>query len=324
MSADQIVVYGDKTPILYRSNDDCVTWQTIKVFSQGISGVRELANGELLVSISGDGVANAGELWLSSDYPTLGPGASWSKVLTANSGPSSYIEGMWGMSIFENIVCVSEYGLKNPPTDGARYAYLSEDSGETFAQIFDLGTATGSHMHGIAYDPYWDAIWIVTGDGAFRSIRVSFDHGDNWEVVSTAYQPVGILPIEDCILFVNDAPPNGVMRIDRAGGQVGMVVQTALVIDPAATLTMIGGMPYRYAEGYPCLLPFFPNVASKGSELWSTMDGITFTQLWQDVPTGVVERGLYKVVGPTATGYLFGESNDGRQANLSRLTLVAP
>jgi len=170
----------------------------------------------------------------------------------------------------------------------------------------------------------WDAIWLVTGDGAFRSIRVSFDHGGNWTVVSTAYQPVGILPIENCILFVSDAVPNGVMRIDRSGGQVNMTVVTALTIDPSASLTMIGGMPYRYAAGYPVLLPFFPNVANKGSELWSTYDGVTFTQLWQDTATGVTERGLYKVVGPTASNYLFGESNDGRTSNYSRITLPRP
>lgn len=289
-----------------------------------MSGVRELANGELLVSISGDGVSLPGELWRSTDYPTLDTACTWTKVLTANSGPSSYIEGMWGMSSYQNIVCVSEYGLKNPPTDGARYAYLSTDAGLNFSQIFDHGTNVGSHLHGIAYDPWWSAIWLVAGDGAFRTINVSFDNGAHWEVVSTVYQPVGIIPIEDCILFVSDAVPNGVMRIDRSGGQVGMVVVTALVIDPAASLTMIGGMPYRARPGDPVLLPFFPNVADKGSELWATDDGITFTQLWQDTATGVTERGLYKVVGPTASGYLFGQSNDGRQANYSRITLLAP
>jgi len=324
MSADRVTVYGDKTPTLFRSSDSCETWTSIKVFTQSVSGVRELANRELLVSISGDGVANAGELWRSTNYPTLDTGCTWTKVLTANSGPSSYIEGMWGMSSYQNIVCVSEYGLKNPPTDGARYAYLSTDSGLTFTQIYDHGTNVGSHTHGIAYDPWWDAIWLVTGDGAYRSIQVSFDAGAHWTVVSTAYQPVGILPIEDCILFVSDAVPNGVMRIDRSGGQVGMVVQTALVIDPSASLTMIGGMPYRARPGDPVLLPFFPNVANKGSELWSTYDGITFTQVWQDSATGVTERGLYKVIGPTASGYVFGESNDGRTSNYSRITLPAP
>jgi len=324
MSADRLTVYGDKTANLYRSTDNCETWSTIKTFTQSISGIRELANGELLVSISGDGVSNAGELWLSSSYPSLGASCTWTKVLTANSGPSSYIEGMWGMSSYGSIVCVSEYGLKNPPTDGARYAYLSTDSGAHWTQIYDLGTNVGSHMHGIAYDPYWDAIWIVSGDSTYRSIKVSFDHGSNWTTVSTTYQPVGIIPIENCILFVSDAIPNGVMRITRSLGQQNMTVETALVIDSAQTLTMIGGMPYRYAEGYPVLLPFFPNVSNKGSELWSTYDGITFTQIWQDTATGVTERGLYKVIGPLVSNYIFGESNDGRTSNYSRITLPRP
>jgi hypothetical protein len=72
------------------------------------------------------------------------------------------------------------------------------------------------------------------------------------------------------------------------------------------------------------LLPFFPNVANKGSELWMTWDGYTFTQLWQDTATGVTEQGLYRVIGPTAAGNLFGQSNDGRQASYSRLSLTAP
>jgi hypothetical protein len=324
MSADGLTIYGDRTVNLLRSRDDCETWQTVKAFARGVAGVRELDNGELLVSIYGDGLTLPGELWRSTDYPTLDTGCSWTKVLTCGSGPSSYIEGMWGMSASGDVVCAAEYGLKNPPTDGARYAYLSTDAGLTFTQIYDHGTNVGSHVHGIAYDPWWSAIWLVAGDGAFRTTQVSFDNGANWTEVSSAYQPVGIIPLEDCILFVNDAPPNGVMRIDRSGGQVGMTMQTALVIDPAATLTMIGGMPYRHETGDPVLLPFFPNVASKGSELWMTYDGITFEQLWQDTATGVTERGLYKVVGPTASGYLFGQSNDGRQTSLSRLTLVAP
>jgi hypothetical protein len=286
--------------------------------------VRELDNGELLVSIFGDGATLPGELWRSTNYPTLDTACTWTKVLTCNSGPSSYIEGMWGMSSYGSVVCVSEYGLKTPPTDGARYAYLSTDAGLTFTQIYDHGTATGSHTHGIAYDHWWNCIWLVAGDGAFRTTKVSFDSGAHWTEVSAAYQPVGVIPLEDCILFVMDAPPNGAMRIDRSGGQVGMVMQTALTIDPSASLTMIGGMPYRHAPGDPVLLPFFPNVADKGSELWMTYDGVTFTQLWQDVATGVTERGLYKVVGPTATGWLFGESNDGRQTSLSRITLRAP
>jgi len=65
-------------------------------------------------------------------------------------------------------------------------------------------------------------------------------------------------------------------------------------------------------------------MSNKGSELWSTFDGITFTQVWQDTATGVTERGLYKVIGPTVSNYIFGESNDGRTSNYSRITLPRP
>jgi hypothetical protein len=328
MSRDCLTVYGDRLPTLFRSRDECATWQVFtQTFGSAVQGVRELDNGSLLVSLSQSG-GTPGSLWLSTDYASAGLAATFTKVLDAGAGgvgPSSFFSADWGMSIYQAIVCVCEYGLKNPPTDGARYAYLSTNSGATWSQIFDLGLTVGAHTHGIAYDPWWSCIWLVNGDGAGnRAIRVSFDNGSTWQLVSTAYQPVSILPLEHCILFLQDSVPNGVVRIPRTSGRTAPTVEVALTIDSAASLTMIRGMPYRHRPGQPVLLPFFPNVANKGSELWMTWDGYTFTQLWQDTATGVTEQGLYRVIGPTAAGNLFGQSNDGRQASYSRLSLTAP
>lgn len=328
LSRDTKTIYGDRLPTLFRSIDETATWQVFaQTFSAGIQGVRELSNGSLLVSLNASG-GTPGSLWLSTDYASAGLSATFTKVLDAGAGgvgPSSFFSADWGISIYNNIIVVCEYGLKNPPIDGARFAYISTNYGVTWTQIFDLGTTVGAHTHGIAYDPYWSCIWLVNGDSATsRAIRVSFDNGITWRIISTDYQPVSILPLENCILFLQDGVPNGVLRIPRSSGQLNPKIEVALVIDAAASLTMIGGMPYRHRPGQPILLPFFPNVATKGSELWMTWDGYTFTRLWQDTPTGVTELGLYRVIGPTAAGNLFGQSNDGRQASYSKLSMAAP
>lgn len=62
MSADRRTIYGDRTTTLWRTRDWGDSWQAIKTFARGCPGVRELDNGELLVSMSGDGVSQNGEL----------------------------------------------------------------------------------------------------------------------------------------------------------------------------------------------------------------------------------------------------------------------
>jgi hypothetical protein len=328
LSADRRTLFSRGTNTLYASTDEGVTWSVLKGgFAAPINGVRDLANGELLVSLVATGGV-PGSLWLSSGYPQRGASATWTKVLDAGAGgvgPSSAFDGLWGMSTHENIVVVSEYGLQSPPTDSSRFVYLSTDYGQTWTQIFDLGTNPSAHIHGVAYDPWWDAIWLVNGDtAANRATRVSFDRGQSWTVVSTATQYVAVIPLPNCILFTTDGSPNGVHRIERTADRTVPAPVVAHALDASPLQTYVGGMPYR-APGIdmPVLLPFVTSsVAGYAGTVLATYDGYKFTRLWTDSQTYAV-KGPQTVLGPTAGGQYVGTLIDNRQANASRWVMPA-
>lgn len=329
MSADRTTLYSCNGLNLYRSVDDGANWSVIKLFTTSVAGVRELDNGELLVSVAADGGGTPGALWLSSGYPQAGANATWTKVLDAGAGgvgPSSKFDGSWGMSCYKNICIVSEYGLQNPPTDSSRFVYKSTDYGVTWAQIFDVGTNPSAHVHGVAYDPWWQAIWLVNGDGVEnRALRVSWDMGATWEVVvsgAAATQYVGIIPLEGAILFTTDGPPNGVHRIRRTKARAATVPEVAYALDSSTSLTYLGGMGFR-ANGVtmPVLLPFLHTGTGSGL-LVGTYDGFTFGTLWTDTVT-YTNKGLETMVGPTVSGQYVGSIRDDRQANRSRITIPA-
>jgi hypothetical protein len=323
MSADRTTLYGGVQTTLQKSVDEGVTWTTIKTFSETIYGVRELANGELLVSLYSDGAA-PGTLWLSANYPVLGAAATWTKVLTCGGDNANYISGGWGMSSYKVIVVASEYGTTVTPTNAGK-VYLSTNSGVTWSTILDLTAVNGLHVHGSAYDPWWDAIWVTTGDTVTnRALRVSWDRGANWTVVASGTavtQSTGILPLPRAILFLTDGPTNGVHRIPRTVDRSISAPVVAYAIDASALTTYVGATPFQ-ASGpdMPALLPF---LAESGPGLiLSTYDGYRFTNIWTDTVSYTL-KGPHAVFGPTTGRNYVGRLADDRQANYSRLTLPA-
>lgn len=300
------------------SIDGGANWSLLHTASTNLSGIRQLANGELLISTRATG-GTPGSLYLSTGYPTLGAGATWAKVLDAGQGGiggSSYFDGLWGMSVSGSNIVVCEYGLQNPG-DQARRVYLSTNSGADWSLILDVGNAANLHTHGCAYDPVWDAIWVCTGDGVNRSTRVTFDDGANWTIVDTALQFVSILPMSDCVLFLTDAPVNGVYRLNRVDEHITLILELAYRMDWSGALTQIGGMPFRLpGENTLAILPFISNGVGYG-KIVTTRDGVSFQDIWQD-SISYDTKGPYTLVGPTM-GQLIGDLNDGRQANHSRI-----
>ena len=318
MSLDRKTIFAGYSTTLYSSVDDGATWTTIYSGLPGtILGVRQLDNGELLLSLYG----TPGTLYLSAGYPQLGRSAVWSTVLTASG--ANQIQGQWGISTYGTIVVASEYGSKIAPTN-ARYVYLSTDSGATFTKIFDIGAVDGSHIHGVAYDPWWDAIWVVNGDNGYQSVRVSFDHGSTWTTITPAVgstQYVGILPMPGCILFTTDGVPNGVHRVPRTADRSVSAPVVAYALDALTFKSVAGTMPFRASGDMPALLPF---AAENGHGIiLSTYDGYSFSVLWQDTATYIL-KGPQNLFGPTLLGHFTGMLLDDRQSNPSLLVLTAP
>jgi hypothetical protein len=327
LSNDRTTLFGYHFNGIWRSTDNAATWNLLHSFttngSANIYGIRQLANGELLVS-QANGGGNPGLLFLSSGYPTLGASATWASVLTTSS-TSNYISGQWGMSSYENIVVVSEYGSKVCNIN-ARYVYLSQDYGVTWHIIFDIGTDCVSsqlHVHGSAYDPYCACVWVTNGDSTNHSTRVSFDPLDTtpvWNQFTFQKQFVTIVPMPQAILFLSDDGPSGVYSLARSSPQVLTDPSLAYQLDAGAQAE-VGSQPYWAGAPYPALLAFSTGNTGKGT-LVATFNGISFVTLWQDTITYNNGMGLQAMVGPTTTGsFLAGALYDGRQTDQSILSM---
>lgn len=326
---------------LKSSTDGGLTWTTVHTFPDtAYLWSRELDNGELLVCTGKD--PNPRSLWVSTGWRT--GTVTFTKVLDAVA-PYAYFSTGWGLSIHKNIVVAAEYGPKTGGTwngitgltDYARRVWLSLDFGKTWRQVFDLGaylTGRGQastddqHLHGVAWDPWWDRLWVSFGD-ATNGVVYSDDLGATWQtadwngVPNGGWQAVGILPLPGCVLLASDGYPNGVWRINRSEGRKlsgTYTIETAYTIpgsQPAALQYLchaIHRVPQEGGDLY--LFGFGAETEPAASCIVATRDGRTFWLLWQDSEQQPSGRGLRTITGPTMAGELIVGSNDTRAANM--------
>lgn len=333
LGRDRKTLYRGGGPTLKTSVDDGATWQTASTFnfSPYIVGVRDLDNGEVIVSTAA-AAGVPGSLYLSSGFASVAP--TWTKKLDAGAGgvgPSSYFSGNWGMSTCENVIVVSEYGSQAPPTDSARFVYLSQDRGVTWTQIYDIGITASSHIHSAFYDPWWKAIWVSQGDGANRAVKVSFDMGGTWTTVTNPsnVQVVGGIALPGRVLFSTDYQPDGIYRVERTADRTGLTIVSAYHMAGGMTdrRRFVGGMPYWTGrKGDPVLFPFISDETFTASgRLIGTVDGVSFKEVWADSRT-YQHKGLWKAVGPTISGAYVGELEDDRGPvrSMLKMSYVAP
>lgn len=310
---------------LYYSRNDGTTWTQAHQFTDTslptITSCRVAGDGEVLVGTKPADNATGFALYRSTGFQASPTTATWAKIMT--SGTAGAYPAAFSWSIHENIVLVSEYGPKRSGGAGvnARYLYLSVDYGRSFTQVYDLGTADGTHIHGVAYDPYWDRIWLCHGDD-ISSIVYSDNLGETWDIAQTTSDPGGlyqstvIQPMPECVLFGTDGPPNGVIRIDRAQGKhKGRYTLDTAYLDNAATIiSHICQSVFRakrLGDDAPAVFYFGPGVALYPAYVLTTMDGWTFTKVWQDSLTPTSQYNG-NALGPTASGRLIITAPDSR------------
>jgi hypothetical protein len=281
-------------------------------------------NGELLVGLTGTGQVRKSAIAVSSGYASGGT-LTFTTVLTANDYEQVF-DLAWGFGGSGATYAVSAYDQKAVGSRSAvQMAWLTEDYGLTWTPVADIGTGSpgDAHIHNVCYDAYRDAIWMATGDGVGSSaIRVSWDKGANWTVVSTKHQPTTIFPFPNCVVFGSDGTPNGILRIDNPSPS-SLVVKQAYELNKyvhpatgARTISHVARGPFRAAaDGSPLLMPFTVAVAGNDSIrglVLSTPDGYTLSELWRDSRTYTASgRGPMWAVGPTADGhYLIGGTDD--------------
>lgn len=361
LSKDRSRGWNANTSSVSETRDDGATWAQL-TNSDGsnpfagstVESVRQLDNGELLVS-NYSAADDRRHLWLSEGYNT--GTITFAKTLTARA-PLIKFTSAWSQADHGRIVLVNEYGPKTgsqwggrdvAPGENARHTYLSTDYGKTWTNVFDLNTylidvqgATSTdhqHLHGVAWDPYWDRIWVSFGDNSggngSNGIVYSDDLGETWETAhfygsgtTPPHQVVGIQPMPKCVLFYGDMGPD-VVRIDRSEGRYkagGYATPVAFDSTAAGKHLCQGFMRAdRKGDDAPALAAFSSEGATAPSFAIATLDGYDFVEIWRDPAGQASGMGSRSIVGPTLRGKVIISSNDQKvSGQWSQITTDAP
>lgn len=345
--------------LLSETWDDGETWSPVPLAGANpfagstIESVMALDNGDLLVTAY-RGSTGEREVWVSSGYPS-GP-ATFTKTMTSRARSIKFTSA-WSQFNHGRIVLINEYGPKTGalwdgkevnPGENARYTYLSVDYGRTWRTVFDLNTylteqmgrttTDNQHLHGVAWDPWWDRIWVTYGDNVggngSNGIAFSDDLGATWhsahhyqDGTNPPHQVVGILPMPRCVLFAGDMGPD-VVRIDRSEGKHTGTYPTPVAFDssaPGKHLCQGIARVDRVGDDAPALLAFSSEGATAPSFVAASLDGYQWAELWRDPDSQPSGFGARNIVGPTLRGQVIVASNDQKVAGQwTQVTVPAP
>ena len=343
LTADRTRVYTSLANPPRYSDDDGQTWTDLTLIPGGVSveSTLLLDDGEMLVT-GLVGAVSRRRVWRSEGLETGSP--TWVQVLEAPFAGIKFTQA-WSQSTHGRIVLVNEYGPKAgmpwpgfegnvPRGEAAVRTYLSMDYGRTFKVIFNLHdwvTAKGGrsnsdmqHLHGVAWDPYWDRIWITYGDGmggkGSNGVIFSDDLGASWQFAhhtpegsQSSFQVVGIQPMPRCVLMFGDTTP-AVMRIDRAHGKHTGTYPVDVAHDSTAA-----GSPKHLCQGFyrgrregddaPLLAAFSTEGGTGQDFIVATLDGYKFTEVWRGATGTPAGWGVRNPVGPTIRGQFLAATN---------------
>lgn len=324
LSSDGATLYGALGGQLLQSVDDWVTRVNIgAALPNSILAVRVAGDGQLLVSTARDEANSVvAKVFKTVGYNIANPSAAtFTEVLAINSTQAN-IANNWGVSVYNNIVTVSEYGLRD--VNGAKNVYLSQDNGNTFSLIFNQYTQViagrpeltmSAHMHTAAYDPYYNRIWVVCGDNPNTATYYSDDMGVTWTFVigtsgTGAIQFTGIQALPNCVIFGSDRSPNGIYVYRRNGKDKMPVIKPLLIVNNSTELTHVFGLPFK-RDWLPATPTYF--VADR-------TDGTMFKPLL----TATVDGGKGHILGEMSAGEalhgIFGATASGKIIVVSQTT----
>jgi hypothetical protein len=132
-------------------------------------------------------------------------------------------------------VVVGEYGPKGAGNT-ARQVFLSEDCGENWEMIKDLGNLEDRHIHTCVFDPTRpDRIFVCVGDeDATRGILSLTLNGGTWDLatVTNQYQPTNAIAVGNFIYFTSDnTRQNAVIKYNPATGDFTEILFTPFTRD---------------------------------------------------------------------------------------------
>ncbi|WP_111884544.1 hypothetical protein [Acinetobacter sp. CFCC 11171] len=242
----------------------------------------------------------------TAHYSTDG-GATW---LTATGYQD--VQGIhynaWGTDCVDNIVITSGY---KPATEGRGTGRVnfSGDNGKTYQVILDIATSSfidnaqrnSMHIHAVKYDPYWEGVWVVMGDGAFNNPGSSVA-SNLWFIEKPATpeqsmisfntrsqdwlneQHVSIFPLQDCLLLGADANPTALYRMARTKNP-NALRDTAMFTHSALSHYGCGG--YQHAPHLPATMYFGRDGAYTGTDaphdiVYMTYDGVNVVEIYKE------------------------------------------
>jgi hypothetical protein len=204
---------------------DCVNWTFYCTTPN--------TNGNYKVFLTDDGEAlllvDRSEIYRSDGF-TTSPGTmtagDWTKTFDLADYPElvGHIEP-FNFSGSGHKFIVTHYEASWPGQNWERYGFISLDAGATWTKKYDSHDLHGSsgnhgHMHGVEYDPWDDAFYIIEGHGTNIGIYRSHNDGTTWneltfEVVPSN-APTTITATDKGLVLTSDAEQQrGVLFLAR-------------------------------------------------------------------------------------------------------------
>ncbi len=288
------------------SND--ITLGTISLSGTGTK--RELIDNEISVTTSS--AINEIKMTLS---------CATEKPLTVGNGMSG--DGSWGRTADGKFGTIVEY--VPAPARGAGKCYFTQDYGETWEDVFDVGLnelfegSNKYHLHGARYDRYWNKLYIVGGDHnenrPFHHANISSETTiDNiaWEHepmnkdvyrVGPTEQYCTVYPDVDHIHFGTDYVLSGMWRMNRINKNV-MTGREPSFIVASYRITHIPTSYFKADDGELFALSMLGGSADvnfgisestyRSMRLDATKDGVTWKEVWRnDVGGGAFGMNAY-------------------------------
>lgn len=301
------------TALMHKSSFDEPS-AIIYTFPIYINRIEELEDGEFLIFL-GHNAANPDTsgvgVWRSFNNRT-----EFSQVIAPSNPGTNFLS--WSTFIVRNQVIVGEYGsfTDNALTRGSRYLYYSSDNGITFTPILDLMNAPNifptqdgwkqCHIHGACIDPYWDRIWVCTGDGNDSKLLAwTDDLGVTWdsinlyqytggEMTNQTLQFISMYPLKNTLVIAPDTAFNYMFKVDRINKSDTPVIQRTWAFNNTNAITHLTNGYVRFSPADPLYIlmgrgdnAIPSNEADRHNFILATFDGTKYWKIWEDEKTTI-------------------------------------
>lgn len=241
-------------------SDQCTLSLGFKVGNSRISAFDQIVEAKAgTIIVAPYGAGKTARVYVTHDY-----GANWELIFCGDTENTS-----------EPIL------VKQSQTGESYGAWPTPDTIHADTPLDWAGTYNGNiHIHGIAYDRYLERIWIATGDGyghtdGVTGIWWTDDFGQNWYRISRAQmstQIMGIIPMDNCVLFSTDGPGDGFWRWNR--GTAVKIEECYNYLGTHTELKVEAGRAWKTKDGF-WLQTFAPDNPTEGD--WMNRGGLVVT-----------------------------------------------